>query len=54
MLWLWHRLVGPALARLLGPKAGGLTAGWADPAPFGPPARFALVASLGTLLFILD
>jgi len=45
VLWLWHRLVGPVLARLLGSKAGGLTAGWGDPAPFGPPARFALVCA---------
>jgi hypothetical protein len=43
VLFLWHRLVGPVLARLLGPRAGGLTAGWADPAPFGPPARFAVL-----------
>jgi hypothetical protein len=45
VLWLWHRLVGPVLAGLLGSKAGGLTADWADPAPFGPPARFALVCA---------
>jgi hypothetical protein len=45
VLLLWHRLVGPALARLLRPGTGGLTAGWAAPAPFGPPARFAALCA---------
>jgi hypothetical protein len=43
VLWLWHRVVGPALAALLRPVTGGLTLGWDRPAPFGPPARFAVV-----------
>jgi len=43
VLWLWHRLVAPALAPLLRPLTGGLTNGWVDPAPFWPPARLALI-----------
>jgi uncharacterized protein DUF4184 len=47
VLVLWHRLVGPVLATLLRSGTGGLTNGWADSAPFGPPARFAwLCASI--------
>jgi len=47
VLLLWHRLVGPVLACLLRPGTGGLTAGWTEPAAFGPPARFArLCASI--------
>ncbi|HEV3363855.1 MAG TPA: DUF4184 family protein, partial [Acidimicrobiia bacterium] len=47
VLFVWHRLVGPVLATLLRPGTGGLTNGWADRVPFGPPARFAwLCASI--------
>jgi hypothetical protein len=45
VLFLWHRLVGPVLAGLLRPGTGGLTVGWAEPAPFGPPARFAALCA---------
>lgn len=45
VLFLWHRLVGPVLARLLRPGTGGLTAGWDRPEPFWPPARFALLCA---------
>lgn len=47
VLYVWHRVVGPVLATLLRPGTGGLTNGWAAPARFGPPARFAwLCASI--------
>jgi hypothetical protein len=45
VLFLWHRLVGPAVAALLRPVTGGLTAGWDEPASFGPPARFAVLCA---------
>ena len=45
VLFIWHRLVGPVLAALLRPSTGGLTTGWDEPAPFGPPARFAVLCA---------
>ena len=43
VLVVWRRLVGPVLAGLLRPVTGGLTNGWDEPVPFGPPARFAVL-----------
>ena len=43
LLMLWHRLIGPAVARLVPDSVGGLASICARPFAFGPSRRFALI-----------